>query len=701
MDGPAAALACLALGSVCPVASALGAELPSVLVEGSLPSSTDLTLDADSLAFARVTTNDTVGLLPGANVAQGGGVSSLPVLHGLADDRIRTLVDGVPASAACPMHMNPALSYIDPSNVERIDVLPGVTPVSLGGDSIGGTIAVESPSPAFASDDAPLRRSGSVASFYRSNGSALAVSASASAASPDASLAYQGSGVRAADYEDGNGERIYASRLEDSNQQLTFATRAGADRFELQAGVQDMPYEGFPNADMDLTGNVATFINARYWGVVPWGRLSVGAYFDGIHHQMNGDAPDRYLPAPVDITSMGVMPTRERGEDFGYRVELDVAGAAGATWRLGSELHVQTLDDRWPGAPVGMPFDYVSLDHGERTQLGTFAEWQRSWGAAWSLLLGVRNDTVWMNTGPVQGYDGLDPTAGAFNSLDRARTDFNVDASALTRYRPDDTTSYSFGLARKNRSPNLYERYAWGTSTIGMITWFGDGNGYTGNPELKPETAYTLSASGQWHDASGVRWQAELTPYYTYVENYIGVVPLCGPQCSGVPAAQLAFVNHDARLYGIDSSAHYQLASSERLGAVRLRAAAGFVRGRDLSIDTPLYRMMPLNGTIGLEHQRGAWMSRLELRAVAAKSDVDVTRLEPPTPGYATVELHSAYAWRALRLDLAVTNLLDRQYADPLGGRWQSGLYPPGFAGAIPPLPGLGRSVDLGVTWTL
>ena len=33
-----------------------------------------------------------------------------------------------------------------------------------------------------------------------------------------------------------------------------------------------------------------------------------------------------------------------------------------------------------------------------------------------------------------------------------------------------------------------------------MIGWFGDGNGYVGNLNLKPETAHTISVTGQWSD---------------------------------------------------------------------------------------------------------------------------------------------------------------------------------------------------------
>jgi iron complex outermembrane recepter protein len=690
----------LALGvAFLPARAALATEPPSVLIEGS-PVTFEQTLDPNSLAFARVTDSDTAALLPGSNVAVGGAVSGLPVLRGLGDDRIRTLIDGVPISAACPMHMNPALSYIDPSNVAHMTVLPGVTPVSLGGDSIGGTIVVESASPAFTDEGELVRQSGSASSFYRSNGSSVALAASSTLASSNVVASYQGSGLRSSDYHDGRDERIAASRVEDSNQQLTLALRDGTNVYEVQAGVQYMPYEGFPNTDMDLFQNVAEFVNLRYWGDVPWGKLSASGYFDSARHEMNGDAPDRYPPSPVDITSMGLMPTREHGEDFGYRVELAIAGSARDTLRLGSELHGETLDDRWPGAPVGMMFDYVNLNHASRTQLGTFAEWQRNWNDRWSLLLGARNDTIWMNTGAVQGYDGIDPIASAFNATERAHTDVNFDATAVVRYQPDDTQSYELGLARKNRSPNFFERYAWGTSTVGMISWFGDGNGYTGNSDIKPETAHTLSASGEWH-GSAENWHFNLTPYFTRVENYIGVVSICGPLCTGLPAAQLEFANHEARLYGLDAAGSYVFQMPGTYGLLRLNGAAGFVRGRDLTTNTDLYRMMPLNGTVGLEHQWREWLNRLEIRTVGAKNRLDTARLEPATGGFTTVALRTAYLWRALRFDLAVTNLFSRQYADPLAGRWQSGLYAPGFAGTIPALPAMGRSVDVGVTITL
>jgi iron complex outermembrane receptor protein len=75
-----------------------------------------------------------------------------------------------------------------------------------------------------------------------------------------------------------------------------------------------------------------------------------------------------------------------------------------------------------------------------------------------------------------------------------------------------------------------------------MINWFGDGNGYVGDIDLKPEVAHTLSTSIAIHDEAQKDWGVKLTPYYTQVENFIDVDLLATN--SGVNF--LKFANHDA-----------------------------------------------------------------------------------------------------------------------------------------------------------
>ena len=66
-------------------------------------------VDEQDIAKLRPTTSDTTRLLEniaGVSVYGAGAISALPVIHGLADDRLRVQVDGMDVMSACPNHMN-------------------------------------------------------------------------------------------------------------------------------------------------------------------------------------------------------------------------------------------------------------------------------------------------------------------------------------------------------------------------------------------------------------------------------------------------------------------------------------------------------------------------------------------------------------------------------------------------------------------
>ena len=86
------------------------------------------------------------------------------------------------------------------------------------------------------------------------------------------------------------------------------------------------------------------------------------------------------------------------------------------------------------------PNTFVNINDGHRRRLAWFAEVASKWNSKWTTLLGIRNDTVWTNTGPVSGYSSdmmYAMDAAAFNSLSRARTDIDIDLTALARYEPN------------------------------------------------------------------------------------------------------------------------------------------------------------------------------------------------------------------------------------------------------------------------
>lgn len=628
-----------------------------------------------------------------------GGVSALPVLNGMADDRIATIVDGMRIASACPNHMNPALSYVDPDSVSKAEAIAGITPVSIGGDSTGGSIVVERRDPLFA-EHGKLLVTGHVRGDYRSNGGGSGASGTITVADDTWSLRYTGSYAHASNYKTGG----HDSRQVRSTSYLSFnhAVTAGFHKDNHLAaitfGQQDIPYEGFPNQYMDMTNNRSTYVNGKYKGAFDWGTLEARAYWQRVDHAMNmmndkgGHSPTTGMPMNTDARSVG------------YSLKALVRLSARHSLTLGSEFEHNGLNDWWPPLLHSMmmgPDTFHNINNGHRDRLGHYIEWNAQWTPTVSTLLGFRNDLVMMNTGQVSPYSwtGMMSMADAmaarqFNAASRGRTDTNFDVTALARWAPLASLSIEGGYARKTRSPNLYERYAWGQGNMStsMIGWFGDGNGYVGNLNLSPEVANTASFTVRWHDPVDDAWEVKIQPYYTYTHNYINVVKI-GSFTNGL--SKLQFVNHNAQSYGINSSARARLWKTDAYGTGEVRATLNWVRGQDLQNHSSLYHQMPTNGTIGLYETYRDLTGRIEVTLVKKKSTVDWIRSEPRTPGYVLLGIGGSYRWRNFLLDAGIENICNTKYYLPLGGLSLGDYDATGYMG---PLPGMGRSFNVSLT---
>ena len=734
----AMALALPALSLLCSQAYAADDKantLPTVTVSDAKPDeqATGGTLvDKASLSHKLTGRSDTASLLgdvPGLSLYGAGGVSSLPVIHGLADDRLRIKVDGMDLISACGNHMNPPLSYIDPTSVGSIQVFAGITPVSVGGDSIGGAIVVNSAAPEFAKPGEGLLLKGQAGTFYRSNGSGKGANISATVATDTLSMTYSGATAESGNYKAGGdfkpagpafvasapggpslytstnwlaGDEVGSSMYKSTNQSLGLALRHDNHLIELKLGVQDLPYQGFPNQRMDMTGNESEQVNLRYTGQYDWGTLHARVYNENTRHKMNflddkafwyrGNAPG--------------MPMDTEGKNTGAVVKADLLLSARDTLKVGGEYQRYRFSDWWSASGTGgmSPNTFWDIRDGERDRLAVFAEWEARWNPQWMSQFGLRHETVSMNTGRVQGYNaGYNTDANAFNAADRSRTDNNLDLTALARYTASNTQTVEFGFARKTRSPNLYERFAWSTGgmAMNMVNMVGDGNGYVGNLALKPEIANTLSATADWHDADQQNWGIKVTPYYTYVQDYINAARLPASAAS-TGYVFLRYANQDAHLYGLDISGYVPLAKNTGWGNFTATGMLNYVNGKTTTgTDDPLYNMMPLNAKLAVVQRAGSWTNTAELLLVSAKTEVSHIRNEQATAGYGLLNLRSSYEWKNMRLDVAIENALDRLYANPLGGTYVGqgitmppmGGWPYGYA-----VPGAGRSINVGVT---
>ena len=702
-------------------------ELPEITVSRTAEESTNSSLgsakvDESSFAAQRTATSDTTRLLqdiPGVSLYGAGGISSLPAIHGLADDRIRVQVDGMDLMPACPNHMNSALSYIDPTKVGSVTVFAGITPVSVGGDSIGGSIQVKSVPPEFARAEEKVLTKGQIGTFFRSNVNAYGYNLGGTVAGHWLNLSYSESHSQSDNYTAGKafksvtqgreggrlipGDEVGSSAYNGAiNRDVGLALRHEGHLIQMNVSQQTVGFEGFPNQRMDMTDNNNTLYNLRYTGQFQWGDLEARGYYQDTRHKMDM-GPDRFFYGTG-------MPMDTKGKTRGAQVLGNIMFSERDIFRVGAEYQSYTLYDWWPevGGSMG-PNAFWNIDYGQRDKIDAFVEWEAQWNPQWVSQLGMRSDTVMTNAAPVQGYDnglaGLwGNDAAAFNALDRKRTDYNWDLTALARYTPGATQTYEAGYARKSRSPNLYQRYPWATNAMAalMNNFAGDGNGYIGNVDLKPEVANTFSVTGDWHDADKKRWGLKATGYYTYVQDYIDARRCDFGQCSTANVTTttgfvlLQYVNQSAQLYGVDLSGNLLLVESGKYGSLTGTALLNYVRGENRTTGDNLYNIMPLNAKLAVVHRLGGWTNTAEFQAVADKENVSQVRNEVHTGGYSLFNLRSSYEWKYARLDLGIENLFNRFYSMPLGGAYVgqgSSMTTKGIPWGVP-VPGMGRSFN-------
>ena len=703
-------------------------------------------LSVKELKSMAPSTSDTASLLknvPGLVIQKSGGVSGLPVLRGMADDRLRIKVDGMSLISACGNHMNPALSYISPTNVGSAVVHSSLSPVSSGGDSIGGTILIDSPAPQFAKAGEELLTTGEIGGFYRSNGDVRGGNISVTGASEIFSINYQGSTVKSDNYDAGgnfkpdsmddgtlgrsslDGDEVGSTFYKSTNQSIGLAMQYENHLLEFTYGEQDIPYQAWVNQRMDMTGNDSEQYNLNYTGEFDWGKLEAQAYKERTRHSMQfdddkqywyaGNQPNKFPPVtpcePAMMTCAAGMPMDTKGKNTGGIVKADIPLSSQDMLKIGAELQNYTLDDWWDASGGGMwPDTFVNINNGQRDRTALFAEWEADWNPQWQTMLGIRGEKVDMDADEVQGYTArYNADATAFNNADRDITDHNIDVTALAQFTMDEMTNIEFGYAQKTRSPNLYERYAWSTGNMAMImvNWSGDGNGYVGNLELDPEISHNFSVTFDLHDSNQSEWGLQVTPYYSYIDDYIDAERLPTSQkpsnATSDEFVYLQFVNQDSHIYGIDISGFYPIAKHTDYGSFTATGLINYTYGKNEDTNDYLYNMMPLNARLALVQNFGQWTNTLEWEVVDNKSNVSETRNELETSGYALLHLRSSYEWKDIRIDVGVENVFDRLYDHPLGGAYLGegqtmNTGPTGVAWGTS-APGMGRSVYAGFNY--
>jgi iron complex outermembrane receptor protein len=306
----------------------------------------------------------------------------------------------------------------------------------------------------------------------------------------------------------------------------------------------------------------------------------------------------------------------------------------------------------------------------ERNLVGVFAEWSREIGVG-EMEIGVRYNQVETDAGDVAGSgmmgmvgSQVDQLATAFNAARRDLDWNSVDGVVKFLMASSGSNEWSLELGSKSRAPSYQELYMWlpMQATGGLA----DGRTYIGNLDLDAERSNEIvvglsSELGRFTMAPQV--------YYRRVDDYVQGVPstnmvanMVATMMTGKQALQ--FENVDAEIWGFDAAWSYAFSDQLVMDGI-----ISLARGQRRDSNDDLYRLSPLNGSVGLTYARDRWSLKSEVVAYADQDRVSVINDESTTPGYWFFNM--GFHWnpsQSLRIEARIDNLLDESYQDHVTG---------------------------------
>lgn len=592
---------------------------------------------------------DTAALLesaPGAAIVRNGPQTGMLQINGLSGQRVKVLVNGMPVTPAGPNRMDPPLSYLDPEQTDAISIYPGITPVYVAGDALGGTVLVDSPPLEFGWNDA-LAWFGDAGAGWDGENAARNLFARVETGTESNAL-----GVMA-NHREGSDLLIPGGRAADTgftsdNYQLRGAHHGPAGDWRLTFMRHEADDTGTPVLPMDMlrtTGNLAALGYSKTVDNVEW-QARV------FHHASDHDM-DNFSLRPAGMMQMQVAASdAEQGGKVGAAWH-----ASTGTWRLGMDYHALE-QDAVQSNPVSGDEQQL-FRNATRDRSGVYAGWEAHPGDAWHTDLGTRVDQVTMNADAIEQRFMMTPATdqAAFNNADRSQTDTDWTLTALAEYRISVGTQLQLGAARQMQAPSILERYLWTPSSASG--GLADGRSYIGDPNLAPETANILRVGVDWQAGA---WRFNPVLFHNRIDNYIQGAPgRYAPNPAVLQFTNLGSATLDGanlRWGWLGSQRHWEL-----------NGTLSYTRGRNADNGDNLYRLAPLRSFTSLVYHNGRWRAALGLELVARQDRVSAYNDELPSPGYGVVNLSGSWMLgERVCINAGIQNLLDKRYAPHLNG---------------------------------
>jgi len=564
--------------------------------------------------------------VPGVAALGSGGFSLVPTVRGLARRRILYLIDG--ARIESDRRTGPNASFLNPEDVDRVEVLRSPSSVFYGSDAIGGVIHLMTKPPDF---DEGIH--GRVNANYGTVNGEKGVGISLGGARKTVAFSLSFQNLDATNYRAPGGLRVLQSQFRQGSLLAKLSHRT--DKREI-----DLSFLGARGTDIGKPNSTASTKPTWYprenqnLVQVHWKEKAVGREGEVLFHafvnpnflETRTDTYDVYRTnesfARTQSTEFGAQLSYGKKFSPSLRLEggVDYFGRGGAR-----ALNTYTSFDS-TGAVTEVQ-EEISFTRGRRGDLGFFLSADYSGIKNLDFLAGARLDLLASSARP--------GAAGSPGEVVRTRTSTPTGFFAVSYSLTQNTTVF-INLSRAYRLPSLSELYYTGISGRGFII---------GQPGLLPETSLSVDGGIRW---LGRRFFAGLYGFSYEISDMIERYRLD-------PSTYTYGNIEKGRIQGLELETEFFVFPGWKLFANTFT-----IRGRSLQTGGPLNDIPPLRIYAGTRFWAGRFSGEVSAGFLLRKDSPGPA--EVAIPGSQLVNFRASYTRGPLNLYLSVANFFNATF---------------------------------------
>ncbi|MCX6204918.1 MAG: TonB-dependent receptor [Bacteroidetes bacterium] len=596
------------------------------------------------IANKAATTEDILARFPEINMIRRGSYGTEPLIRTYNTGQVNVLIDGMRIHGACTDKMDPATIYVEPQNLQNIQV--NTKHGTQSGSCIGGTIDLKLVEP---DSETTNQLSGYISSGYQTAAKSFYETGMLNYTKKRWSIRTNISYRKASDYKSGGGITIPYSSYEKINYGIS-AKYLLNNQYSIKADIlmDDGWNIGYPALPMDVgyaAARIAAISLIKEKSNTKWFGTEYKIYANSIYHLMD-DTHRKNVAMHMDMpghskTFGGYMNTNlqlSSKQNIHFRADIS------STDLMASMTMYQNNQS---------PMFMLTWPDNRSIQSGLSATYKNYIDSITTITLSTRIDQFINSLKTQAAKDQLSILQEPTETISKTLKNISVELSHYINPHLKGFVVASYA----ERMPTASELYG-----FYLFNAF-DNFDYIGNTLLKKENALKADLGVVY---TKPKLQLSFSVFASKVNNYIlGIYdPTYSTMTIGAQGVKLYRNIPYAQMTGLEAGIISKLTNN-----VQLISTFKYNYGRD-HYNNPLPLIAPFKNITSLKKQIKNWSFQFETETAAAQNRVSVDAKENTTNGFFIANTRSSYSGilykKAYRIDVGVENIFDKAYKEHL-----------------------------------